>query len=127
MKVDDSHFPLVFLRSHLLSSASIAEQFEVLFERNKPFVLITDHAHDDHEEETSEERKEKALFFKQIKERMRRFCRGMIVVEGDAKINAAMRVTASAAGKAFGFSILFASDEEDAASKATLLLEKDAA
>ena len=127
MLVDDSRFPLVFLRSHAESSASINQQFEDLLEKQQPFVLITDHADDDHENESKEERKEKALFFKQIKDRMRSFCRGMIVIEGEMRINAAMRVTAAAAGKAFGFAILFALDEGEAAAKGMLLLEKDAA
>jgi len=127
MLLDDSRFPLVFLRSQSESSASINQQFEDLLAKKQPFVLITDHAHDDHEEETQEERKEKALFFKQIKDRMRSFCRGMIVIEGGKLANAAVRVTAAAAGKAFGFAILFAINEEEAAAKGMLLLEKDAA
>ncbi|WP_375786966.1 hypothetical protein ACE10Z_05150 [Bradyrhizobium sp. Pha-3] len=127
MLVDDSRFPLVFLRSHAESSATINQQFEDLLEKRQLFVLITDHADDDHEDETKEERKEKALFFKQIKDRMRSFCRGMIVIEGRMPLNAAMRVTAAAASKALGFSVLFALDEDEAAAKGMLLLEKDAA
>lgn len=127
MLVDASRFPLVFLRSRADSTVSIAQQFEVLLVREQAFVLITDHSHDDEENETPEERKAKALFLKQIKDRMRRFCLGMIVVEGSTPLRPAVRLMAAAAGKAFGFSILFAVDEEDAVAKGMLLLQKDAA
>ncbi|NTF46533.1 hypothetical protein [Rhizobium rhizogenes] len=127
MLLDESRSPLIFLRVKPESDMHINQQLERLLDRRKAFVLITDHAPDDHEDETPAERKEKALFFKRIKDRMRQYCRGMIVVEGATPTNAAMRLAASAAGKAFGFSIQFAADEQDAVARGMALLAKDAA
>jgi len=132
MLLDDSRFPLVFLRAHEEEETSVDEvlernrQLENLLDRKKPFVLIADHSQHDHDDETPEERKEKALFFKRIKDQMRQYCLGLIVIEGNAPMNAAARVAAAAASKAFGFAIQFVTDEETGAAKGLLLLEKDA-
>ncbi len=127
MLLDDSRFPLVFARTDVEASASINEQLEGLLYKQAPFVLITDHSPDDHDDETPEERKEKALFFKKIRDRFKKYCRAMIVIEGNTPTNAAVRVAAAAASKAFGFSVLFVADEEHATAKGLALLEKDAA
>jgi hypothetical protein len=133
MLLDDSRFPLVFLHAHEEPNSSIDEslernrQLEKLLDKQTPFVLIADHSTHDHDDETPEERKAKALFFKQIKNRMRKYCLGLIVIEGNAPKNAAARVAAAAASKALGFSIQFAVDEEQAAAKGMVLLEKYAA
>lgn len=133
MLLDETRFPLVFLREHEDESSSIEEvfdrnnQLESLLDRQTPFVLIADHSSHAHDDETPEERKAKALFFKRIKDRMRKYCLGLVVIEGHSPMNTAARVAASAASKALGFSVQFAADEEQAAAKGLLLLEKNAA
>lgn len=133
MLLDDSRFPLVFLRAHEEESSSVDEvlernsQLEALLDKQKPFVLIADHSAHDHDDETPEERKEKALFFKRIKNRMREYCLGLIVIEGHSPITTAARIAATAASKALGFSVQFAADDEQATSKGLLLLEKHVA
>ncbi len=123
MLLDDSHFPLVFLRDGgIAGEAAIQDQLEDLLDRGAAFVLITDHAPGEHEAETPAQRKEKALFFKRIKDRLRRHCRGMIVIEGDRPTAMAVRMAAAAAAKAFGFTILFVADEDQAAARAASLL-----
>ena len=133
MLLDESRFPLVFLRQHEEDGSSIDEvldrnkQLESLLAKQTPFVLIADHSTHDHDDETPEERKAKALFFKRIKDRMRKYCLGLIVIEGNSPMNTGARIAASAASKALGFSVQFAADEEQAAAKGLLLLEKHAA
>lgn len=130
MLLDDSRFPLVFLHAHEEESSSVDEvlernsQLEALLDKQKLFVLIADHSAHDHDDETPEERKEKALFFKRIKNRMREYCLGLIVIEGHSPVNAAARIAATAASKALGFSVQFAADEEQATYKGLLLFEK---
>lgn len=124
MLIDDALSPLVFLRSHGQSPLSVEEQFQQLLGKGQPFVLVTDHAQDDHPDETPEERKEKALFFKRVKERMRVLCRGMIVIEGDKPTVAPMRLAAAAASKAFGFKVAFAADEAEAIRQGKALLSQ---
>src|SRR5262245_27418132 len=90
MLLDESRFPLVFLRAHTETDSSIDEQlernrqFERLLDRQMPFVLIVDHHTHDYDDETPEERKSKALFFKRTKDRMKKYCLGLIVIEGNA-------------------------------------------
>lgn len=122
MILDETRFPLVFMRAHEKAGADINEHFERLLDKQIPFVLITDHSPDDHADETPAERKEKALFFKRVKVRFRKYCRGMIVIEGDKPTSMAARVAAVAASKAFGFSVQFVADEDQAISKGMLLL-----
>ncbi|MBB3461276.1 hypothetical protein [Rhizobium sp. BK377] len=88
MLLDRSRLPVVFIRTDADAETSINDQIEALLEERRPFVLVTDHAPDDHEDETQEERKERALFFKKIKDRMRAYCRGMIVIDGGNLIEA---------------------------------------
>lgn len=118
MFFDDSRSPLVFLRRHLdpeaTAHADDEVQLERLLDRGRSFVLITDHAADDHADETVEERRQRAAFFKRIKDRMQRLCRGMIVLEGDRPLPAPVRALASTASKAFGFPVAFARDEAEA-------------
>lgn len=132
MLLDDSRFPLVFLRDHEDETSSIDEvndrnnQLESLLDRQAPFVLIADHTHD-HDDETPEERKAKALFFKRIKDRMKKYCLGLVVIEGQSPMTGAARAAAAAVSKAIGFTVQFAPDEEQATAKGLRLLEKHAA
>lgn len=122
MFIDVSQAPYVYLREEVESSVSIEEQFQQLLNRDQPFVLITNHKDHDHSNDTSEERKEKALFFKRIKERMGKLCRGMIIMEGDTPSPAPMRLVATTASKALGFSVLFVSSDDEAIEKGRELL-----
>jgi len=122
MLLDRSRLPVVFIRTDADEETSINDQIEALLEERRPFVLVTDHAPDDHEEETQEERKERALFFKKIKDRMRAYCRGMIVIDGGRPMSPAIKIAAVTAGKAFGFAIVFAANEEEAELKGRSLI-----
>lgn len=122
MLVDVTRFPVVFIRSESTSEEPVPSQIGRLLDRDEPFVLMTDHAPGDHDDESPEERKEKALFFKRIKARFLKLCKGMIVIEGDKPSSAFVRAGAATAAKAFGFSVFFVADEEQAASKARSIL-----
>jgi hypothetical protein len=128
MTLDDSRFPLVFLRAHMEPISSVEEQalrneqLEKLLDRQTSFVLLADHSTHDHDHETVEERKEKALFFKKIKDRMKKHCLGMVVIEGEKPMNGAARLAAVAASKALGFPVQFARDEEAATVQAIAVL-----
>lgn len=123
MFIDASQSPYVYLREEVESNTPIEEQFQKLLSKDQPFVLITNHKDHDHSHDTPEERREKALFFKRIKDRMGRLCRGMIIMEGDTPTSAPMRVLATTASKAFGFSVLFVSSDDEAIEKGKELLE----
>ncbi|MBB3929278.1 hypothetical protein GGR25_000297 [Kaistia hirudinis] len=133
MLLDVSQFPLVFLREHEEKNSSVGEvfernaQLEALLNRQEPFVLIADHAAHDHDHETPEERKGKALFFKRIKDRMRQYCLGLIVIEGASPFNSATRTAATAVSNALGFSVRFAADEQSAIAIGGTMLKKNPA
>ncbi|RQO61582.1 hypothetical protein DBV14_04555 [Variovorax sp. KBW07] len=122
MLIDASRSPLVFLRTQGQSNISVEEQLQQLLDKGQRFVLITDHSQDDHHDETPGERKQKALFFKRVKDQMRVLCRGMIVLEGDKSTPAPMRLAAATASKAFGFTVAFVSSEDEAIRKGESLL-----
>lgn len=114
MRIDMSQMPLVFARTKQFSTETFEMQFQQVLDREEKFVLISDHAVNDHDNETPEERKQRTLFMKTIRSQMRALCLAMIMVEGDKPIPAATRLTANTASKAFGFKIAFAHTEQDA-------------
>lgn len=122
MLIDVSHAPYVFIKAEVESNVPVEEQFQKLLDNGQPFVLITNHGQDDHEDETVEERREKALFFKRIKDRLSKLCRGMIILAGDRAPPAPARLLATTAGKAFGFTVAFASSKDDAIRQGKVLL-----
>lgn len=121
MHLDDTRFPLVYADADLDSPLSFREQFELILGRQRPFVIITDHPPGEHAE-TPDERREKALMFKQIKDRMRTYCRGMIIIMPDGALTSALQLAATTAAKGLGFTIQFAVDEAVAQDKAERLL-----
>lgn len=123
MSLDASRFPLVFARDGEPSMSLITQQFEEIFDREAPFVLITDHRPDDHDDEPPEHRREKAMLFKQMKSRLKKYCLGMIVIEGDQPVTAVMKLAASGLSKALGMTVRFVPDEDEAIICARSLLE----
>ncbi|MFS3136161.1 hypothetical protein ACLRDC_12375 [Gluconacetobacter sacchari] len=122
MLIDESRAPFIFARREATSDIPLDEQFRRLLEKGASFVLLTHHASDDHRDETHEQRKQRALFFKAIKGRMRALCRGMIVIDGADPVPAPMRLSMAIAGKAFGFPIAFVPDEATAIERGEKLL-----
>ena len=133
MQIDANQFPLVFLRPNedakgaSASKPTPAAQFEAILNRGQHFVLITLHSPTDDPDETAEERKQRALFFKRNKDRLRRLCAGAIVVEGDRPTPIPIRLAAQAMGKAFGFNFHFVTNEAEAIDRAMRLVEAAAA
>ncbi|MDH0863843.1 hypothetical protein [Mitsuaria sp. GD03876] len=113
MWIDDSRAPFVFLRADVPADTGIEAQFEQLLARERRFVLLTDHSPGDHHDESAEERRAKALFIKRVKDRLRQWCVGMIVIERGDPLPKAARLAAAAASKAFGFSMGFVSSEDE--------------
>lgn len=120
MQLDTTRFPLVYLRGHDAqearagTEASAEGQLESLLDQGRPFVLLTDQLPGDHPEESHEERKQRALFFKRNRERMRQLCRGMVVITGDRVVPAALRLAMQGMGKALGMRIAFVQEDGDA-------------
>ena len=92
--LDTTRFPLVFMRAADMEPLmdSPKQALETLLERGERFVLLTDHLPGDHAEESHEERKQKALFFKRNKAQLRELCRGMVLITGERTISAPLRL-----------------------------------
>ena len=123
MLIDTSRFPLVYLREPEAQApadagngndASAEAQIESLLDQGQHFVLLTDHLPGDHPEESHEERKQRALFFKRNRERMRQLCRGRVVITGDRAVPAALRLAVQGMGKALGMRVAFVQGEDEA-------------
>lgn len=126
MQLDTTRFPLVFMReAEQQPSAGTPEQgLEALLDRGERFVWLTDHLPGDHADESHEDRKERALFFKRHKARMRALCQGMVLITGDRVIPAAVRLAAQGAGKVLGLAIAFVETERDVTEAAGRWLAK---
>ncbi len=114
MLIDQIRFPLVFMRAHVHSDLPASTQLNVLLGRNARFILITDHFPGDEHGETPEERKDRALFFKRNKDRLRKLCARSIVIEGDKTTPMPIRVALQTFGKTFGTGFFFVHDEVEA-------------
>lgn len=122
MLIDASRFPLVFMRTNVSSTTSAVEQLEALLDRGERFALLTDHSPAEEHRETAEERRERALFFKRNKLRLRKYCVAAIVIEGGKATPPPLRLAAQAFGKSFGFGFHFVPTDTEAAGLALQLL-----
>lgn len=126
MFLDTTRFPFVYLRNDAHPEESTEVQIVALLDRQERFVLVTDHlpSPDHDHDESHEERKQRALFFKRNKPRIRQFCAGGIIVAGDKTVPAYVRLPAQAIGKAFGFELTFVRDEYEALTQGRKLLQQ---
>lgn len=122
MLIDQARFPLIFMRAVVHSDIPATTQLNALLDKDDRFVLISDRPPGGEHDETPAERKERALFFKRNKDRLRKLCAGSIVIEGDNPTPMPIRLAAQTFGKAFGIGFFFVRDEAEAIEKATFLL-----
>lgn len=128
MQLDATRFPLVFLRGHDQdhSHREAEVEFAALLDRGERFVLLTDHLPGDGHghDESHEDRKQRALFFKRNKQRLKDLCAGLVIITGDRSISAAAKVAVQTLGKVLGFGFAFVRDEREAKEKASQLLSR---
>ncbi len=125
MNLDQSRFPLVFMRADQPAQATPERQLEALLDREAPFVLVAE-ALDRHEhDETPAARKAWALFFKAQKDRLKRLCRGVVLIRGDKPLAAPLRLAAEGLGKVLGVGVRFVGDEAEALEVGPRLLATD--
>jgi hypothetical protein len=126
MQIDTSRFPLVFLHADGAATSSAEAGLESILHREQRFVLITDHSPADDHDESTEERKQRALFFKRNKDRLRRLCVGAIVIEGGRPMPLPIRLAAVAMGKALGFDFHFVASDAEAIDRGLHLVAQTA-
>ncbi len=126
MQVDDTQFPLVFLREHEQehTSQQTQDQLEALLNRGQRFVLLTERlgGEDRNQEESHEDRKQRALFFKRNKQRLKDLCAGMVVITQGRAIPAAARLAQHTLGRVLGLRFAFVFDEGEARVEASRFL-----
>ncbi|MET4575025.1 hypothetical protein [Ottowia thiooxydans] len=126
MQLDTTRFPLVFLREHdhEQSHDEAEAQIAALLDRGERFVLLTDHLPgDDHRHNDShEDRKQRALFFKRNKQRLKDLCAGLVIITGDRSIPAAAKLALQTLGKVLGLGFVIVRDTHDATEQASKLL-----
>jgi hypothetical protein len=115
-------FPLVRYQAGVRMagySARWIAELEQFLTREEPFVLITNGMQ---EEEAPEDRKRRTLWFKQNRERLGRYCKGMILVRESPSLRERLMVRAATAGKAFPFPVAIVATEDAAVALAKRLL-----
>ncbi len=126
MQVDDTQFPLVFLREQdqLQTPQQAQHQLEALLNRGQRFVLLTERlgGEDHNHEESHEDRKQRALFFKHNKQRLKDLCAGMVVITQGRAIPAAARLAQHTLGRVLGLRFAFVVDEGQARAEADRFL-----
>ncbi|MCX5520090.1 hypothetical protein OSH10_16740 [Kaistia defluvii] len=128
MMLNCDEFPLVYIRDHdhdvrAPGEPSWPEEMEALLGRNRPFVILFDAPQKHEQEETQEERREKAIWFKRNRARLTALCAGAIVIESNGPTPMPIRLAARAVGKAFGVEFRFVGDDKAAREVATTILE----
>ncbi|MDE1149243.1 MAG: hypothetical protein PW843_22000 [Azospirillaceae bacterium] len=120
---DVSDFPVVRPRPGPVSPGAGVQwvrEMDALLARAQPFVMVMDGSM--HEEEAHEDRRERAIWMKQNRDRMAALCRLVVAVEPDAVRRAAFKVQAAIAVKAFGVPMDVTATQEEAALKAATAL-----
>jgi hypothetical protein len=119
---DAADFPIVRYQAVVSMagySARWIAEMEQFLAREETFVLITRGMQ---EEEAPEDRKQRALWFKQNKERLGRYCKGMILVKESASLREKLMTRAAKASRAFPFPVEIVANEEAAVALARHLL-----
>jgi hypothetical protein len=119
---DTADFPIVRYQTVVSMagySARWIAEMERFLSREETFVLIT---HGMQEEEAPEDRKQRTLWFKQNKERLGRYCKGMILVKEFPSLREKLMVRAAKASKAFPFPVEIVANEDAAVALARRLL-----
>ncbi|MCX5576756.1 hypothetical protein [Kaistia terrae] len=131
MMLNCDEFPLVYVEDHDHHASAPGEpswqdELETLLGRNRPFVILFDAPQKDEHEESQEERREKAIWFKRNRARLMSLCAGAMVIESNGPTPMPIRLAAQAVGKALGLEFRFVGDDRAAREAATRLLSTKA-
>ena len=129
MPLDNTHFPLVWMRYDEGPDHDHDEDFEALeasFARGTPFVILTDNAPVEEHEHSQEEKKRTVLWMKKHKAELRILVLAMIVIEPSAAKRMAMKAFGVAFAKFWGYPMRLTSSREEAMEIAKMLLSEHA-
>ncbi len=112
--LDLRDFPVVRVLENNTTAVAPEQQIELLLDRDEPFVILMHRTAEQHPDDTPENRKSRAKFFKSNKARLRRLCMAVILIEGGKPVPGPFKLMASGLGKAFGVPFLFVPDESAA-------------
>jgi hypothetical protein len=119
--IDLGRDPVVVFNPPLIGTADRIERYhaalEWLIKRERPFVLVT-RADGDEASESHEDRKTRALWFKQNLGALMLVCRGFVYVEQDEARQAAWRARAAGMAKAFPIPMIIVGEMEAAITQA---------
>ena len=127
MPLDNTHFPLVWMRYDEEPDHDHDEDFEVLeasLRRGTPFVILTDNAPSEDHEHSQEEKKRTALWMKKHRSDLRMLVLAMIVIEPNAAKRLAFKTFGVAFAKFWGYPLKLASTREEGLEIAGKLLSE---
>ncbi|CAI0814923.1 Uncharacterised protein [Serratia entomophila] len=125
MSLDSANFPLVWMRRNGRDTQAELAAFSALLARAEPFVILSDRrVGDAGEEPNRDQRTQVALWKRDNREALKRWVKGMIMLEPDAAQCAAAEAFAEYAAKFWGYPVLVAADEARARLLAVTLLSE---
>lgn len=118
MMLDLRQFPLVRVLPINTTELEPERQIELLLDREESFVLMMHRPEEGHADDSPENRKSRARFFKQNRGRLKQLCAAAILIEGDRPVSAPIKAMAWGLSKAFSVPFHFVRDEDQAISMA---------
>ncbi|ALD44234.1 MULTISPECIES: hypothetical protein [Serratia] len=125
MSLDTADFPLVWMRRNGRDTQAELAEFSALLARAEPFVLMTDRSvGDEGEEHDRDARTQVALWKRDNRAALKRWAKGMIMLEPDDAKRVAAEAFAEYGAKFWGYPVLVAADEAAGRMLALTLLSK---
>lgn len=122
MRLDLEHFPLVLVDYDAPDNTAPEEQVRQLLSRGEHFVMISGRPPVGHQDDTPENRKSRAAFFKSHKAQLKALCAGAVMIEGDKPVARPFKIMASTLGRVFGVRFAFVRDRDAAMEVARAML-----
>jgi hypothetical protein len=126
MRIDDAHFPFVWINMNASGKDPIASpfsEFEALLARKTPFVLLNDEGvNESKHEHSADEMKLTTRWMKAHKDELRTFVKASILIEPNIVKRTAARPFAVIYEKFWGYPLLMVPSKEEALATAKTLL-----
>ncbi|HEJ9096598.1 hypothetical protein ACLPHD_09780 [Serratia odorifera] len=125
MSLDTASFPWVWMRQPAGQPRDVAgefAEFDALLARQQPFVLLCESPMTDEQQHDRDRRTQVALWKRDRRDALKKYVKGMVMIEPDAERRAAAEPFADFASRFWGYPVEVVADETQARQRAQNLL-----